>query len=146
MSQERRIRTSKGRLQALLIIQVDSRFLERFGRRLAIRTANFDLNRRRHLCSEKRHIDGISDLFDVGNRVHLFQFHDGSEVPSLNRRVQVTAPKSWPNSRNRGEPRSDAQLAPSDNRSQRVRMEGWRQRRLGSNHGDEQNQGEKNRT
>ena len=62
----------------------------------------------------------------------------------LNRRVQVTAPKSWPNSHpQRWEPEVDSQVAaPTEARTpnlhraniahQRVRMEGWRQRRLGS--------------
>ena len=60
----------------------------------------------------------------------------------LNRREQVTAPKSWPNFRRETRAKVDNQVAaPTESRTpnwqratiaqQRLRMEGWRQRRLG---------------
>jgi hypothetical protein len=60
----------------------------------------------------------------------------------LNRREQVTAPNSWPNSRRETRAKVDNQVAaPTESRTptwqrakiaqQRLRMEGWRPRRLG---------------
>jgi hypothetical protein len=64
----------------------------------------------------------------------------------LNRRNQVTAPKSWPSFRRKTGAKVDYQVAaptetsiPTMHRAtiaqQRVRMEGWRQERLGSKAG-----------
>ena len=67
-----------------------------------------------------------------------------NERAELNRRVQVTATKSWPSSRRKRGAEVDSQVAaPAELRTpnlhraniahNRVRMEGWRQRRPGSN-------------
>src|ERR1700757_3933433 len=69
---------------------------------------------------------------------------DGIPTAELDRRDQVTATKSWPSFLRKGGTEVDYQVAaptesstPNLHRAtiaqQRVRMEGWRQRRLGSN-------------
>src|SRR5258706_9270022 len=68
---------------------------------------------------------------------------DGIQTAELDRRDQVTATKSWPNFPSREGSKVENQVAaptelstPTLHRAtiaqQRVRMEGWRQRRLGS--------------
>src|SRR5208283_1459403 len=68
---------------------------------------------------------------------------DDIQTAELDRRDQVTATKSWPNFPSREGSKVDSQVAaptesstPTLHRAtiaqQRVRMEGWRQRRLGS--------------
>jgi hypothetical protein len=68
---------------------------------------------------------------------------DGIQTAELDRRDQVTATKSWPSFLQKGGTEVDYQIAaPTESRTpnlhratiaqQRVRMEGWRQRRLGS--------------
>ena len=69
---------------------------------------------------------------------------DGIQTAELDGRDQVTATNSWPSFLRKGETEVDYQVAaptvsstPTLHRAtiaqQRVRMEGWRQRRLGSN-------------
>src|ERR1700756_937252 len=71
---------------------------------------------------------------------------DGIPTAELDRRDQVTATKSWPSFLRKGGTEVDNQVAaptesstPNLHRAtiahQRVRMEGWRQRRLGSRAG-----------
>ncbi len=66
---------------------------------------------------------------------------DGIQTAELDRRDQVTATKSWPNFPSRGREVDNQVAAPTESSTpnlhrakiaqQRVRMEGWRQRRLG---------------
>jgi hypothetical protein len=81
---------------------------------------------------------------------------DGIQTAELDRRDQVTAAKSWPSSLRKGGTEVDYQVAaptessiPNLHRAtiaqQRVRMEGWRQRRLGST-GKNLHQGGKRKT
>src|SRR5258706_16380786 len=75
---------------------------------------------------------------------HTKKKRDGIRTTELNRRDQVTAAKSWPSFRRKTGAEVDNQVAaptelgtPTMHRAkiaqQRVRMEGWRQRRPGSN-------------
>src|ERR1700687_3763331 len=85
---------------------------------------------------------------------HTRKKRDGIRTTELNRRDQVTAAKSWPNFRRKTGAEVDNQVAaptelgtPTMHRAkiaqQPVRMEGWRQRRPGSNGRDPQEGKEK---
>src|SRR6266404_8417588 len=74
---------------------------------------------------------------------HTRKKREGIQTAELDRRDQVTATNSWPNFPSREGSKVDNQVAaptesstPNLHRAtiaqQRVRMEGWRQRRLGS--------------
>jgi hypothetical protein len=75
---------------------------------------------------------------------HTRKKRDGIQTAELNRRDQVTAPNSWPSFGRKTGAKVDYQVAaptvwgtPTMHRAKiaqpRVRMEGWRQRRPGSN-------------
>ena len=75
---------------------------------------------------------------------HTRKKRDGIQTAELNRRDQVTAAKSWPSFHRKTGAEVDNQVAaptelgtPTMHRAKiaqpRVRMEGWRQRRPGSN-------------
>src|SRR6267378_3912516 len=75
---------------------------------------------------------------------HTRKKRDGVRTTELNRRDQVTAAKSWPNFHRKTGAKVDNQVAaptelgtPTMHRAKiaqpRVRMEGWRQKRPGSN-------------
>jgi hypothetical protein len=77
-------------------------------------------------------------------RAYKKKKRDGIQTAELNRRDQVTAPNSWPSFGRKTGAKVDYQVAaptvwgtPTMHRAtiaqQRVRMEGWRQRRPGSN-------------
>src|SRR5438046_246837 len=77
-------------------------------------------------------------------RKRSIQERDGIHTVELNRRDQVTAPRSWPSFGRKTGAKVDYQVAaptvlgtPTMHRAKiaqpRVRMEGWRQRRPGSN-------------
>jgi len=77
---------------------------------------------------------------------HTRKKRDGIRTAELNRRDQVTAPNSWPGFHRKTGAKVDYQVAaptesstPTMHRAtiaqQRVRMEGWRQERLGSRAG-----------
>jgi hypothetical protein len=89
-------------------------------------------------------------------RTRSIQERDGIRTAELNRRDQVTAPNSWPNFGRKTGAKVDYQVAaptelgtPTVHRAKiaqpRVRMEGWRQRRPGSNAKDSTGRKRENR-